>query len=186
MVRGRRWEELTLDWVADRTASRTVRLAKAVTLLGETPVVWAGVAGAAVFAGRRTRRCSAVVTPLAVLALTAGCRRGLAELIDRPRPPERLWRTHWSGPSFPSRHTTLATAGTALVAGSMTGRTRRGVVWSVAGGVGFSRLVLGVHWPSDVLAGWLFATGALTVTRRWRRTSLESRAGKRPERAAGR
>ncbi len=34
---------------------------------------------------------------------------------------------------------------------------------------GFGRVYLGVHWPSDVLGGWLLAAAWLSVARAWRR-----------------
>ena len=81
----------------------------------------------------------------------------LKALVNRARP--ELWTTTWYwGSSFPSGHT-LSTAAFAtaltLVATRLWPRSRRialpvAVLW--IGLMGLSRLVLGVHWPSDVLA----------------------------------
>jgi undecaprenyl-diphosphatase len=78
-------------------------------------------------------------------------------LVGRDRP--RLWQTEWYwGSSFPSGHT-LGVSAFAIAAALCIGRiwpTKRKVALSVAivwlSLVAFSRLVLGVHWPTDVLA----------------------------------
>lgn len=163
---------MTERWLLDRLASPStstrVRLARAVTLLGETPVVWAAVGGAAVRAAVRSRNPASALTPLAVLSSATVLRRMTASTIGRSRPPEQLWRTRWTGPSFPSRHTTLATVGAHLVADTLAVRHRhvsRAAAWTVAVAVGVSRLVLGVHWPTDLLGGWGLAAAILRAGR---------------------
>ena len=78
-------------------------------------------------------------------------------IVGRDRPA--LWDTQWYwGSSFPSGHTLVATAfaaASALIVGGVSPATRRlarvvAAVWIVL--VALSRLVLGVHWPTDVLA----------------------------------
>ncbi|MDP1900808.1 MAG: phosphatase PAP2 family protein [Rubrivivax sp.] len=81
----------------------------------------------------------------------------LKSLVGRARPA--LWPSDWYwGSSFPSGHT-LSTAAFATAAAlclariwprSATLATAAALLWT--GLVALSRLVLGVHWPSDVLA----------------------------------
>jgi len=82
-----------------------------------------------------------------------------------------------SGPSFPSGHVT----NNAIIAAYLTlFYPRRGwLYWIVAAAVGYSRIYLGAHWPSDVIATLFLATGEAlvllglfeliwrTVARRW-------------------
>ncbi|HEY2055008.1 MAG TPA: phosphatase PAP2 family protein [Solirubrobacterales bacterium] len=87
-------------------------------------------------------------------------------LVGRPRPPVEHLETV-SSPSFPSGHTTSATAFyLALVIVLVTvARPRRAVrlaavaaVVSLLAGVAFSRVYLGVHYPSDVIAGLILGS----------------------------
>jgi membrane-associated phospholipid phosphatase len=90
-------------------------------------------------------------------------RRRLSQLVARPRPPAAVWMTEPEGFSLPSKHTTLAVLAVGACAGSagVHGAPRLLIPLLAAAGVGSSRVFLGVHWPSDVLAAWLFAEGWL-------------------------
>ena len=111
------------------------------------------------------------------LALLAGAAAGawvvqvaVKQLVERPRPPAGLALSHATGFAFPSGHATDAAAvyGMLAVLLARSGRpAARVAAWAGAAAlvalVGLSRLYLGVHWLSDVVAGaalgiaWLLA-----------------------------
>jgi len=85
-------------------------------------------------------------------------------LVGRQRPPLPFAAVAADGYSFPSGHATGTAAIMVLSAWIvtrwlLTGWTGRVVIWTVAIGsalvIGYSRVYLGVHYVSDVLAGWL-------------------------------
>ncbi|WP_156745065.1 phosphatase PAP2 family protein, partial [Mycobacterium sp. 1165178.9] len=85
-------------------------------------------------------------------------------LVGRERPPVPFALVDADGYSFPSGHATGTAAITVITAWMLTRWlipwwTARVVVWTVAIGsvflIGFSRVYLGVHYVSDVLAGWM-------------------------------
>lgn len=150
------------------------------TALGGTAVLLiltAGVLG--YFLLRGEYHLAALV--LLTVAGGAALSNTLKYAFDRPRPELVPALTTFLAPSFPSGHSTLAAA-TYLTLGSLVARAqedRRLKIYTVllaillALLVGFSRVYLGVHWPTDVLGGWLlgalWATLMLLLSRWWRR-----------------
>ena len=83
-------------------------------------------------------------------------------IIDRDRPAVFEHRSHVYTQSFPSGHSmlsavvylTLGSLLTRLVPGSWQKRYILAVALFLTFLVGISRIYMGVHWPTDVLAGW--------------------------------
>ncbi|WP_318214135.1 phosphatase PAP2 family protein [Streptomyces sp. SCL15-6] len=137
------------------TDPRVAAAARTLSWAGEHGALWlaACLASAAVDGPRRTAW-------LRGTALTAGAHlasMGVKRVVRRPRPPhvQPLVRTAGRH-SFPSSHATSAAAA-AVVFGALGVRA----AWPLAAAVCVSRLVVGVHYPTDVAAG--AALGALTA-----------------------
>jgi undecaprenyl-diphosphatase len=89
--------------------------------------------------------------------------------------------------SFPSGHALFSVCVFGVLAAVTTARVRqswvRAVVWSFAAAlvllIGLSRIYLGVHYPSDVVAGYLAAAiwvSTIAVVDRWWRRRVQARA----------
>ncbi|HEU5158171.1 MAG TPA: phosphatase PAP2 family protein [Streptosporangiaceae bacterium] len=104
----------------------------------------------------------------------------LKVLIDRPRPDLETPIAHAPGGSFPSGHAMTAAVGSAVIVMVLLpvlGAAWRAVAWGVAVVVtlasGVCRVALGVHYVSDVLAGWVLGIAVVAATaaafEMWRR-----------------
>jgi undecaprenyl-diphosphatase len=66
-----------------------------------------------------------------------------------------------SGPSFPSGHMTNNTAIATCL--TLFYRRRGALYWIITAIIGYSRIYLGAHWPSDVIATLFLAVGETLV-----------------------
>jgi undecaprenyl-diphosphatase len=155
-------------WViAHRTGWLTSAL-QVLTWLGSLAVIIpAGLATGLYFLiRRRDWRPLALLT--AAVAGAVGLWLIVKPLVGRPRPPAAIWIGHYTGAAFPSGHATQSVAFYAMLAivlGAGLSIRGRAILWSAAALivliVGASRIYLGAHWLTDVLAG--YALGASWV-----------------------
>jgi len=157
MPRGPVW---LLELVRDLTALGGVILRNAIALAGAGALVWLG------------RKRAAQGLGLAVISGWA-VEGALKLAVGRPRPVIVPQLTEAGGASFPSGHSfNAALVYFALVlafaALSPHARVRAGLLGGAAVlslAIALSRVWLGVHFPSDALAGWLGGTAwAFTAT----------------------
>ena len=137
-----------------------VAIARIFTALGEPTVLIAACAASALWLWYVGRARLGVT-----LLLIAGLGRALSEAqkywIARPRPALDTHLVVVKTSSFPSGHATSSMIFYLSVALALTAGTRwhraavaAAILLSVL--IGASRVMLGVHWPSDVIGGWAF------------------------------
>jgi membrane-associated phospholipid phosphatase len=119
----------------------------------------ASAAGALALAGRRREGARALAGAGATWLLLQGVKR----FVDRPRPflanPEGTRRmiAEPHGTSWPSSHPAVLTTFTRVAARELgIGALGRAALTGLDASVAASRVVLGVHYPSDVASGLLF------------------------------
>ncbi|MGW3103297.1 phosphatase PAP2 family protein [Streptomyces sp. NPDC001100] len=150
------------DWVWDPLTLRLVCAATMVWLVWRRSAWWTALWLAA------------------TCALGTVLQQTLKALVDRPRPvwPDPVDSAHYA--AFPSGHAMTATVVCGLLLWLLHRYDARRAVWRTAMalavisvvGVGLTRVWLGVHWPSDVLGGWVLGAFVVAVAvgvyeRRW-------------------
>ncbi|MEV8568401.1 phosphatase PAP2 family protein [Streptomyces sp. NPDC051322] len=150
------------------TDPRVAAAARALSFSGEHGALWltAGLGGALADRARR----GAWLRATALIAAAQLASMGVKRVVRRPRPPVRarppLVRTAGRH-SFPSSHASSAVAA-AVVFGAL-GPAGRHVVPPLAAAMCVSRLVAGVHYPTDVAAGALLGGLTARLGAKWMR-----------------
>ncbi|MFJ1756084.1 phosphatase PAP2 family protein [Kitasatospora sp. NPDC088134] len=169
------FERAAVDWSVAHRPAGAETAAEWLTSLGTDvfPYLLALAAGACAARPYGYRTAAGVrwlLLPVGWLIAGQLLRQALMHGFGRPRPPASGWAFDASGFSFPSGHSFTSAVSAGLLALALAGSGRRAVrvgarVGAVlfAGAIGLSRVYLGVHWPLDVLGGWLLAAGWLAL-----------------------
>jgi membrane-associated phospholipid phosphatase len=159
-------DRAVLDWFLAHRGDAATAVMRAASFAGDSPATAVAVAVAVVLLWWRGRRAGAAALAVAALGsplLSSGFKR----LYGRERPPVADHLTAAGGYALPSGHAlnSIVVIGVLVAACALHVRRTGSRVALVSAGavavaaVGGSRLYLGVHWLTDVLAGW-FLGGA--------------------------
>lgn len=162
------------------TAPALDRLMPALSFSGNLGAIWLVLLGAMAAFCKKTGRAIALAGLLA-LALGFVSSEVIKEVTMRPRPflslsDARLLVPEPASYAFPSGHTTSAFAAASGAVLAAKRLLRRVPLWgwgmlALAAAIAYSRVYVGVHWPTDVAAGVLLGVasgwvGARRVARR--------------------
>ena len=138
------------------------RAVAAVSKLGEHGAVWYGIAGAGAVLDRRRR--AAYGRAARTVAISFGVNQAVKLVVRRPRPdlPDLppVVRT-MSNRSYPSAHATTSVAGARMLSPLLPAAP----LYALAAVLALSRPYLGVHYPSDTLAGAALGAAVAELSR---------------------
>ncbi|WP_156426236.1 phosphatase PAP2 family protein [Nocardia jinanensis] len=165
------------DWVLGRRAEPLTTAATVITHIGGSVVMWTLALLACAILLKRGAQADLLLVA-GVGAASAMLVPAAKQLIGRARPPVAGHLVEVSSPAFPSGHSVGSAAIVGVLATLFCMRTAHRVAGVIVAAlaatfivaVGLSRVYLGVHWPTDVFAGWtlgalLIAVGVLIRTR---------------------
>ena len=134
-----------------------------VSKCGEHGAVWYAIAGAGAALDRPRR--PAYIRAARTVAVSFGVNQAMKLIVRRPRPdvpglPPPVVRT-LSNRSYPSAHATTSAAG----ARTLSALLPPGPLYALAAVLALSRPYLGVHYPSDTLAGAALGAAVAELSR---------------------
>lgn len=177
-----RFDESVRSLIHQLSSPTFTRVMRFVTNLGDWQVILTGTLGLCLYLWYRRDGAHIVVVLISMAG--AGMLDAMLKVIfHRPR-PDPFFVAKPSTYSFPSGHALISLCFYGLLAGTFSSglskKWQRALMWSAAAFliaiIGLSRVYLGVHWPSDVLAGyaaaliWMGAVRALALHLEEKRT----------------
>ena len=168
------FDQSVWQFFVDHGSIRVHSIARFITSFGVLGVLLpvAVVVGVAVWV--RSRSVTAAIAPWLSVVVCGQIVSVVKKSTDIARPPVEFQVAQIRNPSFPSGHaanTTALIVSVVLVAWCAAELSPRTKMWVSIGGavivtaMGLTRLVLNVHWLSDVLAGWCIgAAVGLAIT----------------------
>jgi undecaprenyl-diphosphatase len=189
-------------WVVDHRTANLDHFFRGVTWAGSMTVLLPLVLGTIALLVWRRHPALALAVAIATggSLLTVGIMKAV---VGRSRPPVADRIANAYGAAFPSGHSANVVAACGILAWVATRFVHRtwlrAAIWTVAAVVallvGVSRVYLGVHWPSDVLSGWIvgaaWVVAAIAITalipalEYRRRTRHDARPDPRPDHPSG-
>lgn len=170
---------ITLETVAVRKVQRVlaqpsvITTAQGMSKFGDHAIGWLAIGTVGVLADRARR--GEWIAATAGVAIAHGASIAVKRTVRRKRPFDPRIEVLVDTPStlsFPSSHSTSTTAAAVLYGGLVRGLTGRRLSSALLPPMMVSRLVLGVHYPSDVVAGSALggavALGVRRYMKRWR------------------
>jgi membrane-associated phospholipid phosphatase len=160
-------DQAVLDWFVGVRTEFWVFVAKLFSALGSFVGLAILSLLLAFFLRVRGWQWALALAPLISLLVATLASTGAKALFGRDRPPVTVHAATVTSTAFPSGHATDAAAcllaGSFVLALTVAARRRGQLLWVLAGLVGaglvgLSRLILAVHWLSDVVAGWALGT----------------------------
>lgn len=151
------------QFFVDHESIRVHSIARFITSFGVLGVLLPVAVVVGVLVGVRSRSVFAAIAPWLSVVVCGQIVSVLKKSTDIVRPPVEFQVAQIRNPSFPSGHaanTTALIVSVVLVVWCVAEVSRRTKLWVSIGGavivtaMGLTRLVLNVHWLSDVLAGW--------------------------------